>query len=137
MKIKCLLIMPGKEVQIIKIPASIKFIKAFIGENLYKIRLNENTLLIANRDANIEEINRFIGGDIILGTFIIISIKNNRKVSMKKRDIAKFTNMFKLRKHKKIDIYKKEYIEEYYANQRKIKQQNAERNRNEIFNIAA
>ena len=103
MKIKCLLIMPGKEVQIIKVPASIKFIKAFIGENLYKIRLNENTLLIANRDANIEEINRFIGGDIILGTFIIISIKNNRRVSMKKRDIAKFTNMFKLRKHKKIE----------------------------------
>ena len=36
MKIKSLLVMPGREVQIVKIPASIKYIKAFIGEELYK-----------------------------------------------------------------------------------------------------
>ena len=32
MKIKSLLVMPGKEVQTVRIPASIKYIKAFIGE---------------------------------------------------------------------------------------------------------
>ena len=45
MKIKCLLVMPGKEVQKLKIPASLKFIKAFIGENLLKIKVNENTII--------------------------------------------------------------------------------------------
>ena len=138
MKIKSLLVMPGKEVQTVRISASIKYIKAFIGEELYKVKLNENTLLIANKNAPIDEFNRLLGGNILLGTFLIISIKNNRRVSMKKKDIRKFTCMFKLRKHyKKIEHYKEEYLEEYYSNQRIMKQRNAERNKREIFNIAA
>ena len=138
MKIKVLLVMPGKEVQAVKIPASIKYIKAFIGDELYRVKLNENTVIIANKNAKIDEFNRMLGGNILLGTFLIVSIKNNRRVSMKKKDIRKFTNMFKLRKHqKKVDIYKDEYLEEYYSNQRIMKQKNAERNKREIFNIAA
>ena len=130
--------MPGKEVQAVKIPASIKYIKAFIGDELYRVKLNENTVIIANKNAKIDEFNRMLGGNILLGTFLIVSIKNNRRVSMKKKDIRKFTNMFKLRKHqKKVDIYKDEYLEEYYSNQRIMKQKNAERNKREIFNIAA
>lgn len=138
MKIKVLLVMPGKEVQTVRIPASIKYIKAFIGDELYRVKLNENTVLIANKNAKIDEFNRILGGNIILGTFLIVSIKNNRRVSMKKKDIRKFINMFKLRKHqRKVDIYKDEYLEEYYSNQRIMKQKNAERNKREIFNIAA
>ena len=46
--------------------------------------------------------------------------------------------MFKLKKHEsKIQMYKEEYLEEYYTNQRIIKHKNAERNKREIFNIAA
>ena len=138
MKIKSLLVMPGREVQIVKIPASIKYIKAFIGEELYKVKLNENTLLIANKNAKTDEFNRILGTNILLGTFLIVSIKNNRRISMKKKDIRKFTNMFKLRKHqKKVEAYKEEYLEEYYTNQRIMKQKNAERNKREIFKIAA
>lgn len=138
MKIKVLLVMPGKEVQTVEIPASIKYIKAFIGDELYRVKLNENTVLIANKNAKIDEFNRILGGNIILGTFLIVSIKNNRRVSIKKKDIRKFTNMFKLRKHqRKVDIYKDEYLEEYYSNQRIMKQKNAERNKKIIFNLAA
>lgn len=138
MKIKVLLVMPGKEVQTVKIPASIKYIKAFIGDELYRVKLNENTVLIANKNAKIDEFNRILGGNIILGTFLIVSIKNNRRVSIKKKDIRKFTNIFKLRKHqRKVDIYKDEYLEEYYSNQRIMKQKNAERNKKIIFNLAA
>jgi predicted RNA-binding protein with PUA domain len=138
MKIKVLLVMPGKEVRTVKIPASIKFIKSFIGEELYRIKLNDNTVLIANKNAKVDEFNRILGGNILLGTFIIVSVKNKHRVSMKKKDIRTFTNMFKLRKHqKKIDIYKDEYLEEYYSNQRSMKQKNAERNKKEIFKIAA
>ena len=138
MKIKVLLVMPGKEVQVVKIPASIKYIKAFIGKELYRIKLNDNTVLIADKNAKPDEFNRILGKNIILGTFFIISIKNNRRVSMKKKDIRKFCNMFKLRKHqKKVNIYKEEYLEEYYSNQRKMKQKNAKRNKEQIFQIAA
>ena len=138
MKIKVLLVMPGKEVQTVRIPANIKFIKAFIGDELYRVKLNKNTILIANKNAKVDEFNRLLGGNILLGTFIIVSTNKNHNVSMKRKDIRKFSNMFKLRKHqKKVEIYKDEFLEEYYTNQRKMKQKNAERNKKEIFNIAA
>lgn len=138
MKIKVLLVMPGKEVQTVRIPASLKYIKSFIGENSFKIKLDSHNMLIADKDANFADFNRLLGGNVILGSFFIVSIKNNRRVSMKKKDIRKYTNMFKLKKHqKKIDIYKDEYLEEFYSNQRKMKQKNAKRNKEEIFKIAA
>lgn len=138
MKIKVLLVMPGKEPQVVRIPASIKYIKSFIGENLFRIKLDDNTNLIADKNANIVDFNRMLGGNVILGTFFIVSKKNGRRVSMKKKDIRKYTNMFKLRKHqKKVDSYKDEYLEEYYSNQRKIKQKNAKQNKEELFKIAA
>lgn len=138
MRIKVLLVMPGKEVQLVKIPANTKFIKSFIGDDLFKIKLNENTMIYANKNASQDEFNRILGGNILLGTFLIVSIKNSRRVSMKKKDIRKYTNMFKLRKHqKKINAYKDEYLEEYYSNQRILKQKNAERNKTEILKIAA
>ena len=130
--------MAGKEVQTMKIPASIKFIKSFIGENLYKVKLDDNTMLIANKEASLEEYNRIYKDSIILGTFLIVATKKKRIVSMKKRAIQKYFNMFKLRKHlKKVEKNKEEFLEEYYSNIRKIKQKNAERNKRIIFKIAA
>ena len=123
MKIKCLLVMPGKEVQRVRIPANIKFIKALIGEHLLNIRANENNIIIANQNARNDEFNRFFQGNILYGTFIVVSLKKNRRTSMKKKDIRKFSNMFKLSKHqKKIERFKEEFLEEYYYQQRKIKQ---------------
>ena len=138
MKIKCLLVMPNKEVQKVKIPSSTKFIKAFIGRNLLKIKANENNLIIANQNAENDEFNRLFQGCILYGTFIIVSIKNNKITSMKKKDIRKFYNMFKLSKHqKKINHYKDEFLEEYYYRQRKIKENNRKHNKVSIFKNAA
>lgn len=138
MKIKVLLVIPNNEVQLVKIPASTKFIKSFIGKNLFKIKLSENTMIIANKDAQFDDFNRIVKGNIILGTFLIVSIKNNRRVSMKKREIRRYNNMFKLRKHQsKILMYKDEYLENYYTKQKEIKLKNAEHNKKEILNIAA
>ena len=138
MKIKCLLVMPNKEVQKVKIPSSTKFIKAFIGRDLLKIKANENNLIIANQNAENDEFNRLFQGCILYGTFIIVSIKNNKITSMKKKDIRKFYNMFKLSKHqKKINHYKEEFLEEYYYRQRKIKENNRKHNKVSIFKNAA
>ena len=138
MKIKCLLVMPGKEVQRVRIPANIKLIKALIGENLLNIRANENNIIIANQNARNDEFNRFFQGNILYGTFIVVSLKKNRRTSMKKKDIRKFSNMFKLSKHqKKIERFKEEFLEEYYYQQRKIKQKNRKHNKEVIFKNAA
>lgn len=138
MKIKVLLVMPEREAQTVKIPRSKKFIKMLIGKELLKVRLSKNIILIANKNPDIAEFNRILGGNIILGTFIIVVIKNKHMVSMTKREIRKYMNMFKLGKHKsKIDMYKDECLEEYYSNQRVMRQKNAENNKREIFNKVA
>ena len=130
--------MPGKEVQRVRIPANIKFIKALIGENLLNIRANENNIIIANQNARNDEFNRFFQGNILYGTFIVVSLKKNRRTSIKKKDIRKFSNMFKLSKHeKKIERFKEEFLEEYYYQQRKIKQKNRKHNKEVIFKNAA
>ena len=138
MKIKVLLVMPGKEPKVVKIPASIKFIKAFIGEKLFVMKLDQNTFIFADKNANFDDFNRIYASNIILGTLLIVSVKNKRRVSMKKKDIRRYINMFKLKKHqRKIDAYKEEVLEEYYSKLRKNKQKNAKRNKEEIFKMVA
>lgn len=138
MKIKCLLVMPGKEVQKIKIPGSIKFIKSFLGRNLQKISLDKNNVIYISKNADYTEYNRLFGDGVLIGSFLIVSTKNGRKVSMKKRDLRKYTNMFKLAKHeKKVEQFKDEFLEEFYSNQRKIKEKNRQRNKENLFKNVA
>lgn len=138
MKIKCLLVMPNKEVQRVKIPGSLKFVKALIGNDLLKIIANKNNIIIANQKARNDEFNRIYQGCILYGTFLVVSIKNKKLTSMKRKDTRKFYNMFKLAKHeKKISRYKEEFLEEYYYRQRKIKVKNRKHNKEIIFKSAA
>ena len=48
--------------------------------------------MIANKNANVTEANRLFKSNIICGTFIVVSIKNKRRVTMSKREIRKYTN---------------------------------------------
>ena len=138
MKIKVLLVIPGKEVQVIKISPNIKHIKAFLGEDLYKVKLNEDNLLIASKNARHDDFNRIYGGNILLGTFLIVSIKKNHRTSMKKRDIRRFTKMFRLNRHqRKIDIYREEYLEKYYLKISENKKINAINTKKFILDMAA
>ena len=67
-----------------------------------------------------------------------VSIKNNKKVSMKKRDLRRYTNMFKLSKHqRKIEKYKDEFLEEYYFSQRTMKEKNRDYNTKYLFKDVA
>ena len=85
MKVKCLLVMPGKEVQQAKIPANIKFIKALLGKELQMIKINESNTIYLSKNVDYTEQNRIFSGYILIGTFLVVSVKNNKIVSMKKR----------------------------------------------------
>ncbi len=138
MKIKGVLVMPGMEVKRVKIPASIKFIKSFIGKDLGKIAITENTAIFIDKNPNIEESNRIYRGNIIMGKFLIVGIKNNKLVSLKKREIKRYLNLFKLSKHsKKIEYFKQDFLEKYYARQVKLKRKANKENKEKIFGIAA
>lgn len=138
MKIKALLVMPGKEIQVVKIPASLKFIRAFIGKDLFKIQLTEKNFILANEKALLEEFNRFYQGRIILGSFIIISTKNGQISSMSKRDIRHYSNIFRLKRHqRKIEKYKNNFLEDYYIKKVKNKDMNTMQTKSESSKIAA
>ena len=117
-----------------------KYSKSWYDSNGFysEVYKNENNIIIANQNARNDEFNRFFQGNILYGTFIVVSLKKNRRTSMKKKDIRKFSNMFKLSKHqKKIERFKEEFLEEYYYQQRKIKQKNRKHNKEVIFKNAA
>ena len=137
MKIKVLYIMPNKEVQKIKIPRNMKFIKALIGNELLRIKINENTMIIADKNADITEFNRIFKDSIIRGTFIVVSIKNKRRVTMTKREIRRYANMFKLKKQKrKIELYKEEYLEKYYLNETQMREKAIKENKGITSKVA-
>lgn len=72
-----------------------------------------------------------------MGPFFIIGMKNQKLVSLKKRQIKKYMNMFKLSKHKKVNIFKEEFLEQYYYKQRKIRKAAEKENKQKIFGLAA
>ena len=138
MKIKVLLVQAGKEPRMVRMPANIKFIQRFIGTNLLKIQLDNSTYMYINSKANIEDFNRLYQGNIIYGDFIIFSMKKNKRVSIRKTEIQKYRNYFKLDKHlNKITRLKDEFLEEYYYTLRKNKLKNRKINKEQIFKIAA
>ena len=115
-KIKSLLIIPGKEPQLVKIPASTKFIKSLVGYNLQKIKLNKDVTIIANKNARVDDANRILGDSVILGAFLIVNTKNNAYSSLNKKQINKYSNSFLLKKHQiKIDLFKDEYFRYLYS----------------------
>lgn len=138
MKIKGLLVMPGMEVQRVKIPASIKFIKSLIGNELIKIKATESVSIFISKEPNMEDFNRIYKGHHILGSFIIVGTKNHKIKSLKNREIRRYSNMFKLSKHKKkVQYFKESFLEEYYLKQNRLKRKACKENKEKIFGIAA
>lgn len=138
MKIKVLLVAPGREVQKVKIPASIKFIKSLIGEDLIRLNISNKIAIFANKSPNVDEFNRLYKGNVVMGLFIVVGLKNQKLVSLKKREMKRYFNLFKLSKHKnKIEQLKQEYLEKYYVKQIKLKKKANKENKQKIFGIAA
>lgn len=122
MKIKCLLIKPGEKVKVERIPANIKFVKSLIGNRLIRIKLEENAIILANKDASKVDFNRILGDKIINGAFLVVGIKDSRRVSLKKKQIRKYSNLFKLEKHeKRINKYKDSLLNMYYTGISEVK----------------
>ena len=126
------------EVQKIKIPANMKFIKTYLGGNLYRYKIDDSTIIYGSKNCSQNDFNRFLNGRIVIGPFIIVSIKKGRRVSMRKKELKKYTNYFKLHKHqKKVNVLKEECLEEHYYRQHINRIKNAKHNKEVMFNKVA
>ncbi len=64
---------------------------------MQEIIVDESTAIYISSKGDYTEYNRFFNGYILIGTFLVVSIKkNNRRVSMKNKAIRKYMNIFKL-----------------------------------------
>lgn len=115
-KIKALLVMQNKETQVVRIPANTKFIKSLIGKDLQKINITDDIYIIANSNSKYQDANRFMGDDLILGDFLIVNSRKGRRISLNKKQIRKYSSVFKLKKHAtKVNYFKEQYLRNYYA----------------------
>lgn len=126
-KIKALFIMSNVEPLVMKIPREKKFIKNLIGKELHLVKLKGDAYIVGNKKANIDDFNRRLGDSILLGSFLIVNMRNKKLYSLDKYQIRRYTSMFCLKKHQKTldkisDLFAKytlKMIKNYYANNSK------------------
>ena len=102
-KIRVLIVEPNKESYQIKIEHTLKNLQKIVGGYIEILQLDYNTDLVCNDDGKINRLplNRFIDYDIIAGTFIIAGHKDSETISLSRKQIKKYKEIFRLDTHQK------------------------------------
>lgn len=113
-KIRVLIVEPIGEPKEEEIEHSLEKMQSIVGGLIEFVALEENVDLICNEEGKINNlpINRIVTNDVICGTFFITGHKNGDTISLTDKQIQKYKNYFKLRKHTiPIALIKNEYPE--------------------------
>lgn len=102
-KIRVLIVEPNKESYQIKIEHTLKNLQKIVGGYIEILQLDYNTDLVCNDEGKINRLplNRFIDYDIIAGTFIIAGHKDSETISLSRKQIKKYKEIFRLDTHQK------------------------------------
>ena len=100
-KIRVLIVEPNKESYQIKIEHTLKNLQKIVGGYIEILQLDYNTDLVCNDEGKINRLplNRFVDYDIIAGTFIIAGHKDSETISLSRKQIKKYKEVFRLDKH--------------------------------------
>lgn len=103
-KIRILVVAPTKEPKQIKIEHTLKNLQEIVGGLIECVELEHNVDLICNEEGKINnlELNRVVGTDVIAGTFIVAGYHLGNTISLSKKQIKKYKNIFKLEKDRAI-----------------------------------
>ena len=106
-KIRVLIVEPNKESYQIKIEHTLKNLQKIVGGYIEILQLDYNTDFVCNDEGKINRLplNRFIDYDIIAGTFIIAGHKDSETISLSKKQIKKYKEVFRLNTHQKYMSY--------------------------------
>ena len=106
-KIRILVVKPFKEPYQIRIEHTRKNLQKIVGGYIEILQLDYNTDLVCNDEGKINRLplNRFIDYDIIAGTFIIAGHKDSETISLSKKQIKKYKEVFRLNTHQKYMSY--------------------------------
>ena len=103
-KIRILVIEPSKEPYQLKIEHTLENMQNVVGGLIEFIELEPSVDLICNEEGKIDglELNRIVGNDIIAGTFFIAGQHQGETISLSKKQIRKYKEIFKMNKDKAI-----------------------------------
>lgn len=103
-KIRILVVEPNKEPYVIKVEDELGELQNIVGGLIQKIELEHNVDLICNEEGRILrlKISRITKGHIILGTFFIVGQKNGDFISLSRKQIHKYKQIYSLSKHKRL-----------------------------------
>lgn len=106
-KIRILVVEPFKEPYQIRIEHTLKNLQKIVGGYIEILQLDYNTDLVCNDEGKINRLplNRFIDYDIIAGTFIIAGHKDSETISLSRKQIKKYKEVFRLNIHQKYMSY--------------------------------
>lgn len=103
-KIRILVVEPNKEPYQLKIEHTLENMQNVVGGLIEFVELESNTDLICNEEGKINglELNRIVGNDIIAGTFFIAGQHYGETISLSRKQIKKYKEIFKMNKDKAI-----------------------------------
>lgn len=110
-KIRILVVEPNKEPYKKKITHTLEDMQRVVGGLIEFVELEYNVDLICNEEGKIYNLpmNRAIQNDIVTGTFFIAGQHNGETISLSKKQIKRYKNIFKLNRDKDlIDMLNKE-----------------------------
>ena len=97
-KIRILVVEPSKEPKQIKVEHTLENLQKIVGGFIEYVELDYNTDIICNEEGKLLglELNRKLGNDIIAGTFLIVGQHNGETISLSRKQIKKYKEMFLL-----------------------------------------
>lgn len=100
-KIRILIVEPNKEPYQKKIQNTLKDLQNIVNGYIEVLQLEHNVDIICNEEGKINglPLNKVVDYDIIAGTFIIAGHKDSETISLSRKQIKKYKEMFKLSKH--------------------------------------
>ena len=110
-KIRIVVVEPNKEPYKKKITHTLEDMQRVVGGLIEFVELEYNVDLICNEEGKIYNLpmNRAIQNDIVTGTFFIAGQHNGETISLSKKQIKRYKNIFKLNRDKDlIDMLNKE-----------------------------
>ena len=107
-KIRILVVEPSKEPRQIKVEHTLENLQKIVGGLIEYVELDYNTDLICNEEGKLLglELNRKLENDIVAGTFFIVGQHNGETISLSKKQIKKYREMFRLDNNKEIEYLK-------------------------------
>lgn len=106
-KIRILVVEPYKEPYQKKIENTLKNLQKAVNGYIEILQLEHNVDIICNEEGKINGLpfNRVVDYDVIVGTFIIAGHKDSETISLSRKQIKKYKEIFKLSKHQKYIDY--------------------------------